>query len=120
MSLRNHRRIFLLAIQDEAQRFGRYYKYVFKRLHINPRRIRLSYRSSLAVIGYVGRRRPNWIRHMSRKQTRGPSYASARIPIYGRKYMKHPPPEKVLKWRSSEMGIPAFRKQVSVFMSHFV
>ena len=71
----------LLGIQDEAYRFGRYYKRVFRRLHINPRRIRLSYRSSLAAIGYVGRRRPYWIRYMSRPQRRGPSYASARIPL---------------------------------------
>ncbi|PFX31519.1 hypothetical protein AWC38_SpisGene3581 [Stylophora pistillata] len=67
-------RIVLLAIQDEAYRFGRYYKYVLKRLHINPRSIRLSYRSSLALIGYVGRRRPYWVRYMSRPQPRGPSY----------------------------------------------
>ena len=78
---RHHRRIVVVAIQDEAQRFGRYYKYVFKRLHINPRRIRLSFRSSLAVIGYVGRRKPYWVRYTSRPQRRGPSYASARIPL---------------------------------------
>ena len=78
---RHHRRIVVVAIQDEAQRFGRYYKYVFRRLHINPRRIRLSYRGSLAVIGYVGRRKPYWVRYRSRPQRRGPSYASARIPL---------------------------------------
>ena len=70
----------LLGIQDEAYRFGKYYKYVLRRLNINPRSIRLSYRSSLAVIGYVGRK-PYWIRYMSRPQKRGPSYATARIPL---------------------------------------
>ena len=70
----------LLGIQDEAYRFGRYYKYALRRLNINPRSIRLSFRSSLAVIGYVGRK-PYWIRYMSRPQRRGPSYASARIPL---------------------------------------
>ena len=70
----------LLGIQDEAYRYGRYYKYVLKRLNIDLRRIRLSYRSSLAVIGYVGRK-PYWIRYMSRSQRRGPSYVSARIPL---------------------------------------
>ena len=35
----HHRRIVLLGIQDEAYRYGRYYKYVFKRLHINLRRL---------------------------------------------------------------------------------
>ena len=79
----------LLGIQDEAYRFGRYYKYVFRKLHINPRRITLSYRSSCAVIGYVGRRRPYWIRYMSRSPRRGPSYATARIPIYGGEYMNY-------------------------------
>ena len=78
---RHHRRIVLLAIQDEAYRYGRYYKYVLRRLNIDLRRIKLSYRSSLAVIGYVGRRKPYWIRYMSRPQKRGPSYASARIPL---------------------------------------
>ncbi|CAH3104487.1 unnamed protein product [Pocillopora meandrina] len=76
-------RIVLIAIQDEAYRFGRYYKYVFGRLHINTRRIRLSYRSSLALIGYVGRRRPSWLRYMSRPQRRGPSYARIRIRTRG-------------------------------------
>ena len=76
----NCRRIVVLAIQDEAYRFGRYYKYVLKRVNINPRRIKLGYRSSLAAIGYVGRK-PYWIRYMSRPQRRGPSYASARIPL---------------------------------------
>ena len=71
----------LIGIQDEAYRFGRYYKYVLRKLHIDLRRIRLSYRSSLALIGYVGRRKPYWIRYMSRPQRRGPSYASARIPL---------------------------------------
>ena len=71
----------LLGIQDEAYRFGRYYKYVLRKLHIDLRRIRLSYRSSLALIGYVGRRRPYWVKQMSRPQRRGPSYASARIPL---------------------------------------
>ena len=71
----------LLGIQDEAYRFGRYYKYVLRRLHINPRTIRLGYRSSLALIGYVGGRRPYWVKQMSRRQRRGPSYASARIPL---------------------------------------
>ena len=79
----------LLGIQDEAYRYGRYYKYVFRKLHINPRRIRLSYRSSLAAIGYVGRRRPYWIRYMSRSPRRGPSYVTARIPIYGGEYMNY-------------------------------
>ena len=79
----HYRRTVCLAIQDEAWRFGRYYKYVLRRLHINTRRVRLSYRSSLAVIGYVGRRRPRWVRSMSRPQRRGPSYVSARIPVYG-------------------------------------
>ena len=78
---RHHRRIVLLGIQDEAYRFGRYYKYVLRRLHINPRTIRLGYRSSLALIGYVGRRRPYWVKQVSRRQRRGPSYASARIPL---------------------------------------
>ena len=76
----NCRYIVLLAIQDEAYRFGKYYKYVLKRLNIDPRKIRLGYRSSLAAIGYVGRK-PYWIKYMSRKQKRGPSYASARIPL---------------------------------------
>ena len=53
----NYRHIVLLAIQDEAYRFGRYYKYALRRLNINPRRIRLGYRSSLAAIGYVGRKK---------------------------------------------------------------
>ena len=79
--IRHHRRIVLLGIQDEAARFGKYCKYVLRKLHTNPRRIRLGYRSSLALIGYVGRRRPYWIRYMSRPQRRGPSYASARIPL---------------------------------------
>ena len=70
----------LLAIQDEAYRFGRYYKYVLKRLNINPRSIRLGFRSSLAAIGYVGRK-PYWVKQMSRPQRRGPSYVSARIPL---------------------------------------
>jgi len=78
---RHHRRIVVVAIQDEAQRFGRYYKYVFRKLHINPRRIRLSFRSSLALVGYVGPRRPYWVKQMSRPQRRGPSYVSARIPL---------------------------------------
>ena len=82
-SLNDYRRIVLIAIQDEAYRFGRYYKYVFGRLHINTRRIRLSYRSSLALIGYVGRRRPFWLRYMSRPQRRGPSYARIRITTRG-------------------------------------
>ena len=77
---RNYRRIVLLAIQDEAYRFGRYYKYVLRRLNVDLRRIKLGFRSSLAVIGYVGRK-PYWIRYMSRKQRRGPSYASANIPL---------------------------------------
>ena len=71
----------LLGIQDEAYRFGRYYKYALRKLNINPRTIRLSYRSSLALIGYVGGRRPYWVKQMSRPQRRGPSYASARIPL---------------------------------------
>ena len=80
----DYRRIVLIAIQDEAYRFGRYYKYVFRRLGIsNTRRIRLSYRSSLALIGYVGRRRPYWLRYMSRPQRRGPSYARIRIRTRG-------------------------------------
>ena len=81
-SLNDYRRIVLIAIQDEAYRFGRYYKYVFGRLHINTRRIRLSFRSSLALIGYVGRR-PSWLRYMSRTQRRGPSYARIRITTRG-------------------------------------
>ena len=72
----------LLAIQDEAFRYGRYYKNVLRRLNINPRRVKFGYRSSLAVIGRIGRRR-RWIRFMSRRQKRGPSYASARIRLYG-------------------------------------
>ena len=76
----NCRYIVLLAIQDEAYRFGRYYKYVLKRLNINPRSIRLGFRSSLAAIGYVGRK-PYWVKQMSRLQRRGPSYVSARIPL---------------------------------------
>ena len=83
MFSRHHRRVVLLSIQDEAWRFGRYSKNVLRRLNINPRRVTFSYRSSLAVIGWTGRRRPSWIRHMSRPQRRGPSYASARIPLYG-------------------------------------
>ena len=84
MASHNHyRRIVLIAIQDEAYRFGRYYKYVFRRLGIsNTRRIRLSFRSSLALIGYVGRR-PSWLRYMSRTQGRGPSYARIRITTRG-------------------------------------
>ena len=82
-SLNDYRRIVLIAIQDEAYRFGRYYKYVFRRLGIsNTRRIRLSFRSSLALIGYVGRR-PSWLRYMSRPQRRGPSYARIRIRTRG-------------------------------------
>ena len=77
----HHRRIVVVGIQDEAQRFGRYYKYVFRRLHINPGRIRLSFRSSLALIGYVGPGRPYWVKQMSRPQRRGPSYVNARIPL---------------------------------------
>lgn len=76
----NCRYIVLLAIQDEAYRFGRYYKYVLKRLNINPRSIRLGFRSSLAAIGYVGGK-PYWVKQMSRLQRRGPSYVSARIPL---------------------------------------
>ena len=71
----------LLGIQDEAYRYGRYYKNALRRLNVKLRRIKLSYRSSLAVIGYVGRRKPYWIKYMSRPQKRGPSYASARIPL---------------------------------------
>lgn len=73
----------LVAIQDEAYRFGRYYKYALRRININPRRVTLSYRSSLAVVGYVGRR-PYWVRYMSRPQRRGPSYANVRIPVRGK------------------------------------
>ena len=72
----------LLAIQDEAYRYGRYYKNVLRKLNINPRRVKFGYRSSLAVIGRIGRR-PRWIRFMSRRQKRGPSYASARVRLYG-------------------------------------
>ncbi|CAH3104485.1 unnamed protein product, partial [Pocillopora meandrina] len=73
--------IVLVAIQDEAYRYGRYYKYVFRRLKIHPRRIRLGYRSSLALIGYVGGHRPSWLRYMSRRQKRGPSSVVSRIPL---------------------------------------
>ena len=77
----HYRHIVLLAIQDEAYRFGRYYKYALRRLNIDTRRIKLGYRSSLAAIGYVGRKKPYWIRYMSRKQKRGPSYARVNIPL---------------------------------------
>ena len=73
----------LLAIQDEAYRFGKYYKNALRRLNVNPRRVTFSYRSSLAVIGCVGRK-PSWVRYMSRPKRRGPSYASARIPVRGK------------------------------------
>ena len=71
----------LVAVQDEAYRYGRYYKYVFKRLQVLPRRIKLSYRGSLAVIGYVGRVRQRWLRYRSRPQRRGPSSVVSRIPL---------------------------------------
>ena len=79
--------IVLVAIQDEAYRYGRYYKYVLRRLKIHPRRIRLGYRSSLALIGYVGGHRPSWLRYMSRRQKRGPSSVVSRIPL-GRGMLK--------------------------------
>lgn len=78
------RRIVCLAIQDEAWRFGRYYKYILRRLHLKIHRF--SYRSSFAGCGYVGRR-PYWIRSMSRHQRRGPSYVNIRIPLSGGKFI---------------------------------
>ena len=76
----------LLAIQDEAWRFGRYIKYVLRRININPSRIRFGFRSSFAAVGFVGRR-PRWIRYMSRPQRRGPSYVRTRIPLLIRKFI---------------------------------
>ena len=78
------RRIVCLAIQDEAWRFGRFYKNVLRRIHLHIRRF--SYRSSFAGCGYVGRR-PYWIRSMSRHQRRGPSYVNIRIPLSGGKFV---------------------------------
>ena len=82
----------LLAIQDEAWRFGRYYKNVFRRININPNRVRFGFRSSFAAAGFVGRR-PRWIRYMSRPQRRGPSYIRIRIRLLRRKC------EIGVKWR---------------------
>ena len=76
----------LLAIQDEAWRFGRYIKYVLRRININPSRIKFGFRSSFAAVGFVGRR-PRWIRYMSRPQRRGPSYVRTRIPLLRRKFI---------------------------------
>ena len=73
----------VVGIQDEAYKYGRYYKNVLWRININPRKVRLSFRSSLACIGYVGRK-PYWLKLMSRRQRKGPSYASARIPLKGK------------------------------------
>ena len=78
------RRVVLIAAQDDA---SRYISVAFKELRkIGARRIlkRNHYRSSLALVGYVGfRRRPSWSKQVQNRRKRGPSSLSVLIRFPG-------------------------------------
>lgn len=76
----NHRSIVVVAVQDEAFRFGRRYLNVLRSIGARGgRNFRFGFRGSYALIGYKGRRK-YWIRETSRPRRRGPSYLTVRIP----------------------------------------
>lgn len=75
-----HRSIVVVAVQDEAFRFGRRYLNVLRSIGARGgRNFRFGFRGSYALIGYKGRRK-YWIRERSRPRRRGPSYLRVRIP----------------------------------------
>ena len=70
----------VVAVQDEAFRFGRRYLNVLRSIGARGgRNFRFGFRGSYALIGYKGRRK-YWIRETSRPRRRGPSYLRVRIP----------------------------------------
>ena len=73
----------VVAVQDEAYRYGKRVLNVLRRIGAKKRNFRFGVRGSYAIIGNVGRRR-YWIKEVSRRRKRGPSVLRVRIPIIRR------------------------------------
>ena len=75
----------VVAVQDEAYRYGKNYLSVLRRIGVSRRYLRFGIRGSFACVGYVGRRQ-YWIKQISHKRKRGPSVLRIRVPRPRSKY----------------------------------
>lgn len=73
-------KIVLVAVQDEASRYGTGALSALRRLGAKEP-IVLGYRSSFALAGYAGSNLPSWVNQAQNKRGEGPSTLTAAIEI---------------------------------------
>ena len=73
-------KIVLVAVQDEASRYGAVALSALKRLGAKEP-IALDYRGSFSLAGYAGSNLPSWVNQVQNKRGEGPSKLTATIEI---------------------------------------